>query len=89
MTISTKLYPCDIPPQMRLLVTSPSLPSINFEQTVTHGDTYNLPGEYCIELFQNRLKGESVKCSVGKTSDDCYMMAIRHYTNIDCFEGHS
>ncbi|XP_072021196.1 uncharacterized protein [Amphiura filiformis] len=41
MTIDMKLYPCIIPPQMRLMVRSTS---INFEQSVTHGDTYNLPG---------------------------------------------
>ncbi len=43
MSIDMKLFPCEVPPQMRLLVRS-SDSIINFEQIVTHGDKYNLPG---------------------------------------------
>ncbi|XP_071824792.1 uncharacterized protein [Apostichopus japonicus] len=41
ITCNIKLFPCDDPPQMRILVTGNG---INFEQTVTQDSTYLIPG---------------------------------------------
>ncbi|XP_038076405.1 uncharacterized protein LOC119744524 isoform X2 [Patiria miniata] len=39
-----KLHPCDDPPQMYLLIQDPDTNLPYVEQTVTHGDTYDIPG---------------------------------------------
>ncbi|XP_022083148.1 uncharacterized protein LOC110975200 [Acanthaster planci] len=42
--LRVKLHPCDDPPQMFLLVQDPDTNLPYIQETVTHGDTYTIPG---------------------------------------------